>query len=159
MTDFHPLRWVVVFLHSLLWATMGSAAALAERADFGCSSLAAKSVGKGSANPFKGKTAGEIDEMFKAKGFEPRGPDPLNGKGGYVHPKNQRSFHLDEATSFGEPPHVDVNRLKTYKGLWSGMLGQVSRLGAVHLSLFLARCSAFSTMSARGCPIPSASIL
>ncbi len=27
--------------------------------------------------------------MFKAKGFESRGPDPLSGKGGYVNPNNQ----------------------------------------------------------------------
>ncbi len=74
------------------------------------------SAGKGLGNPFKDKTATEIDKMFKAKGFEPRGPDPLNGKGGYVNPENQRSYHIDEANSFGEPPHVDVNRLKTYKG-------------------------------------------
>lgn len=44
-------------------------------------------------------------------------------------------------------------------GLRARLLGQVSCLRAVHLSLFLARCSAFSTKSARGCPIPSASIL
>ena len=54
--------------------------------------------------------------MLKAKGFEPRGPDPLNGKGGYVNPKTGRSYHIDEANSFGEPPHVDVNRPKTYDG-------------------------------------------
>jgi hypothetical protein len=45
MTDFHPLRWLVVFLLSLLWATMGSAAASAKCGDFGCSSLAAKRGG------------------------------------------------------------------------------------------------------------------
>ncbi len=77
---------------------------------------AANITGKGLINPFNGKTAIEIDEMFKAKGFESRGPDPLNGKGGYVNPNNQRSYHIDEANSFGEPPHVDVNRLKTYNG-------------------------------------------
>jgi len=77
---------------------------------------AAKTAGKGLGNPFRGKTAAEIDEMFKAKGYELRGPDPLNGKGGYVNPKNQRSYHIDEANSFGEAPHVDVNRLKAYKG-------------------------------------------
>lgn len=84
----------------------------------GCwaSFIAANNAGKGLGNPFKGKTPAEIDEMFKAKGFEPRGPDPLNGNGGYVNPKNQRSYHIDEANSFGEPPHVDVNRLKTYQG-------------------------------------------
>ena len=70
----------------------------------------------GLGNPFKDKTPQQIDEMFKKKGFEPRGPDPVNGKGGYVNPKNGRSYHIDEANSFGEPPHVDVNRLRDYKG-------------------------------------------
>lgn len=67
-------------------------------------------------NPFVGKAPAEIDQMFKAKGFELRGPDPLNGKGGYVNPQTGRSYHIDEANSFGEPPHVDVNRLRTYDG-------------------------------------------
>ena len=33
--SFHPLRWVLAVLMSLLWATMGSAAALADRGEFG----------------------------------------------------------------------------------------------------------------------------
>jgi len=78
---------------------------------------AARAAGNtGLGNPFKGKTPAQIDEMFRAKGFEPRGPDPLNGKGGYVNPKTGRSYHIDEANGFGEAPHVDVNRLKTYDG-------------------------------------------
>lgn len=68
------------------------------------------------ANPFKGKTPQEIDNMFRGKGFQPRGPDPVNGKGGYVNPKTNRSFHIDEKNSFGEPPHIDVNRPRNYKG-------------------------------------------
>ena len=67
-------------------------------------------------NPFKGKTPVEIDKMLREAGFEPRGPDPLNGKGGYVNPKTGRSYHIDEANSYGEPPHVDVNRPRDYKG-------------------------------------------
>jgi len=54
--------------------------------------------------------------MLRDAGFEPRGPDPLNGKGGYVNPKTGRSYHIDEANSYGEPPHVDVNRPRDYKG-------------------------------------------
>jgi hypothetical protein len=54
--------------------------------------------------------------MFRAKGFSPRGPDPVKGLGGFVDPKTGRSYHIDPQNSFGEPPHVDVNRLKTYKG-------------------------------------------
>ena len=68
------------------------------------------------ANPFRGKTPQEIDDMFMNKGFSPRGPDPVNGKGGYVNPKTGRSFHIDENNSFNEPPHVDVNRPRGYKG-------------------------------------------
>lgn len=68
-------------------------------------------------NPFQGKTASEIDEMLRAKGYSPRGPDPVNGLGGYVNPRTGRSIHIDPANSFGEPPHVDINRLRDYKGL------------------------------------------
>lgn len=48
--------------------------------------------------------------MFIKKGFETRGLDPLNGKGGYVNPKTGRSYHIDYKNRFKEPPHVDVNR-------------------------------------------------
>jgi hypothetical protein len=43
-TKIPPLRWLLVLLLSLLWAMMGSAASLAERDFFGCSSLAAKTT-------------------------------------------------------------------------------------------------------------------
>jgi len=69
-------------------------------------------------NPFKGKTPEQIDKMFKNKGFEPRGPDPLNGKGGYVNPKTGRSYHIDLGGKYKkgtEYPHVDVNRTNGYK--------------------------------------------
>jgi len=71
---------------------------------------------RGLGNPFKGKSPAEIDEMFKAKGFTPRGPDPVSGRGGYVNPKTERSYHIDPNNPFSELPHVDVNRLKTYRG-------------------------------------------
>ena len=61
-------------------------------------------------NPFLGKSAEEIAEMFKSKGFEPRGPDPIGGRGGFVNPKNGRSYHIDFNTP-GHDPHVDINRL------------------------------------------------
>ena len=58
--------------------------------------------------------------MFKAKGFEPRGPDPVGGKGGYVNPETGRSYHIDplpqEFKAGTEMPHVDVNRTKGYGG-------------------------------------------
>ena len=51
--------------------------------------------------------------MFKDKGFQPRGPYPMGGKGGYVNPKTGRSYHIDPGGKYKkgtEYPHVDVNR-------------------------------------------------
>jgi RHS repeat-associated protein len=69
-------------------------------------------------NPFKNKTAAEIDEMFTKKGFTKSGPDPAGGTGGYVNPKTGRSFHIDPKDwgKYREPNHVDVNRPRDYKG-------------------------------------------
>lgn len=64
-------------------------------------------------NPFRGKTPQEIDQMFREKGFQPRGPAPVTGKGGYVDPKTGRSYHIDPGGQYKkgtELPHVDVNR-------------------------------------------------
>jgi hypothetical protein len=71
---------------------------------------------KGLGNPSKGKTPEQIDQMFRDKGLDPRGPDPVRGKGGYVNPKNERSYHIDHKNQYNEPPHVDVNRPKDYLG-------------------------------------------
>ena len=68
------------------------------------------------ANPFKHKSPADIDAMFKSKGFTTSGPDPVSGKGGYINPKNGRSYHIDFNNSYNEAPHVDVNRLRGYKG-------------------------------------------
>ena len=57
------------------------------------STLAAEGA-KGLGNRFKGKTAAEIDEMFKAKGFEPRGPDPLNPPQGLRFEQLSEGGHL-----------------------------------------------------------------
>jgi hypothetical protein len=54
--------------------------------------------------------------MMQGKGFDPRGPDPLSGKGGYVNPDNSRSYHIDPNNSYNEPPHIDVNRPPDYNG-------------------------------------------
>lgn len=40
-----------------------------------------KSPSNGLSNPFKGKTFEEIDGMFRAKGYEIKGPDPKMGRG------------------------------------------------------------------------------
>jgi len=66
--------------------------------------------------PFKGKTPTQIDKMFRSKGFKLKGPSPINGRGGYVKPKTGRSYHRDPKNRFSEPPHVDVNRPRGYKG-------------------------------------------
>ena len=66
-------------------------------------------------NPFAGKTPVEIDQIFRNRGFQPRGPNPMIGKGGYVNPQTGRSFHIDPGGQYKsgvEAPHVDVNRLK-----------------------------------------------
>ncbi|MDR1283464.1 MAG: hypothetical protein LBK99_21985 [Opitutaceae bacterium] len=34
-----------------------------------------------------------------------------------VNPKNGRSYHINEANSFGEPSHIDVNRPRNFDGL------------------------------------------
>ena len=71
-----------------------------------------------SGNPFKGKTPPQIDEMFRRKGFQPRGPNPVDGKGGYVNPTTGRSYHIDPGGEYKrgiEPSHVDVNRPKGSK--------------------------------------------
>jgi RHS repeat-associated protein len=79
---------------------------------------AAKTTGKGLGNPFKDKTAAQIDDMFTKKGYTKSGPDPAGGTGGYVNPKTGRSYHIDpkEWGKYREPNHVDVNRLRDYKG-------------------------------------------
>ncbi|MGL4427140.1 MAG: DUF637 domain-containing protein [Alphaproteobacteria bacterium] len=65
-------------------------------------------------NPFKGKTPKQIDKMFKDKGFEARGKDPVNGKGSYFHPKSGRKYYIDKGDVYKsgkENPHVDVHHL------------------------------------------------
>ena len=71
-----------------------------------------------SGNPFKDKSANEIDEMFKKKGFRESGPAPLEGVGGYVNPHTGRSYHIDPVDygKYREENHVDVNRPRDYKG-------------------------------------------
>lgn len=65
-------------------------------------------------NPFKGKSALEIDEMFRAKGFQPKGPNPMGGQGSYVNPRTGRGYHIDARHGARPPypkgPHVGVHR-------------------------------------------------
>ena len=60
-----------------------------------------------------GKTPRQIDRRFRNKGNEPRGLDPVGGRGGYRNPRTGRSSHIDPGGNYRrgpEAPHVDVNR-------------------------------------------------
>ncbi len=68
------------------------------------------------ANPFKGKTFQQIDEMLTSRGFKKVGPDPASGKGSYFHPETGRKYYLDSGGQYKagtELPHVDVHRLNS----------------------------------------------
>ncbi len=69
--------------------------------------VAAKSLG---ANPFKGKTSQEIGSMLEKKGYVPKGPDPVAGRGTYVNPKTERGYHIDANHPDPKGPHVGVHR-------------------------------------------------
>ncbi len=92
---------------------------LAEYDSASDSPLAAKGGGLG-ANPFKGKTPAQIDKMLRDKGYVPKGPDPLNGKGTYLNPKTGRSFHIDANHPPPKSPHVGVQRPRGQRGLPQG---------------------------------------
>jgi hypothetical protein len=65
ITRFQPLLWLLVLLLSLLSATMDSAAASAERGDFGCSSLAAKTTGPSTTRLFRAVEGDELADVMK----------------------------------------------------------------------------------------------
>lgn len=92
-------------------------AAITKAVTQGLEQGATKPDGKGLGNPFKGKSLDQARRMLEKKGFEPRGPKPEVGKGGYVNPETGRSYHLDPgqrpSPRSSEAPHVDVNRDST----------------------------------------------
>jgi len=60
---------------------------------------------------FRNKSFRQIDELFLKKGFISKGPDPLNGKGMYVNPRNGTKYYFDKGGVYRkgvEGPHVDV---------------------------------------------------
>ncbi|MCW5958622.1 MAG: hypothetical protein KIS76_00560 [Pyrinomonadaceae bacterium] len=61
-------------------------------------------------NPFKGKTPQQIEDMFLGKGYIPKGPDPLNGRGTYMNPRSGRGYHIDAKHPPPKGPHVGVHR-------------------------------------------------
>ena len=67
---------------------------------------------KGLGNPFKNSTIQEVEEALIRKGYTKTGPNPSEGLGGYINPKNKRSYHLDHISFHNnrEPSHIDVNR-------------------------------------------------
>jgi hypothetical protein len=72
-------------------------------------------------NPFTGKSAEEIDEMLRAKGFEPVGPNPIKGEGSYFHPKTGRKYYIDKGEKPFKPGpeglHVDIHQMKDGENL------------------------------------------
>jgi RHS repeat-associated protein len=64
-------------------------------------------------NPFQEKTPQQIDKIFRDKGFDVKGTDPIAGKGSYINPKTGRKFYIDKGGKYKkgtELPHVDVHR-------------------------------------------------
>ena len=73
--------------------------------------LATRGVGKGlGGNPFRGKTPEQLDRLFRARGFEPKGVNPIGGEGAYVNPKTGRPYHIDARHPPPKGPHVGVYR-------------------------------------------------
>ncbi|WGH77994.1 RHS repeat-associated core domain-containing protein [Jannaschia ovalis] len=93
---------------------LGRAAKLGVRGmRFGDAGLGVHRRGLGG-NPFYGKSPKEIDTMFRLKGFELRGTNPMQGQGGYVNRNTGRSYRIDPGGNYRrgiEYPHVDVNRI------------------------------------------------
>src|SRR5437870_4220503 len=65
---------------------------------------------------FQGEDCPRDRRHVPGQGLPTRGPEPVKGLGGSVDPKTGRSYHIDSQNPFGEPPHVDVNRRKGYRG-------------------------------------------
>ena len=73
------------------------------------------SGGGRSFNPFEGKSAKEVDQMLRGKGYTPRGPDPEKGRGTYVNPKTGRGYHIDADHPPPKGPHVGVHRPRSLR--------------------------------------------
>jgi RHS repeat-associated protein len=61
-------------------------------------------------NPFLGKTAKQIADMLIKRGFTPRGPNPVAGRGTFVNPLTRRGYHIDANHPAPKGPHVGVHR-------------------------------------------------
>jgi hypothetical protein len=81
--------------------------------------LAAKLAGSArglGANPFIGKSPSGIGRMLEQKGFIPRGPDPVAGRGNFVNPRTGRGFHIDGSHPPPKGPHVGAHRPRGARG-------------------------------------------
>jgi RHS repeat-associated protein len=56
---------------------------------------------------FAGRTPQEIDDLARSHGLIPKGPDPMNGRGGYVDPVTGAQRVLSHG--YDDPPHMHVN--------------------------------------------------
>jgi RHS repeat-associated protein len=66
-------------------------------------------------NPFKGKSAQEIARILTKKGYVPRGPDPVRGRGSFLNPRTGRSYHVDATHGPPKGPHVGVTRPRGFR--------------------------------------------
>jgi hypothetical protein len=93
-------------------ASAGVGTAVAGPASAGSSLSVVPETSAARFNSFVGKSSAEIEQMFLNKRFQQRGPDPVNGFGGYVNPCIGRSFHIDLGGQYKkgfEAPHVVVS--------------------------------------------------
>ena len=69
-------------------------------------------------SPFKNKTAQELHEMFRKKGYDPVGDDAMKGLGSYLDEKKHRMYRIDPRKTgrYDETNHIDVFRSKGYLG-------------------------------------------
>lgn len=68
-------------------------------------------VGQISPSEVLNKTPAEIDEAAKRIGLQPKGTDPMNGKGSYIDPKTkqQRIISSPKGDKMNKKPHGHVN--------------------------------------------------
>jgi hypothetical protein len=72
------------------------------------------------ANPFKGKTFGQIDRRLRQERFGTVGKNPAEGRGAYFHPESGRKYYLDQGGDIysegQELSHVDIHRRNVETG-------------------------------------------
>lgn len=107
---------------ALAGAAMGSGAGLLasifRKAAATLAARAAAARGLGT-NPFKGKTADELAQMLAKKGYVPRDPAPISGRGNYVNPNTGRGYHIDSTHPLPKGPHVGVQRPRDVRDILS----------------------------------------